>query len=330
MARTIAEIQQEIFVEKEKYTELAELNSSSKTSIWRLWIYIVSTAVWIHEKIVDKNALLSRPHTLSWYREQALNYVHGADLVWKDGYFQFDLGNISDAESKKIIKHCAVSERLYEDLESGEETDPETLSDLISEFYYNQVGIIFMKVAKQDGDKIVPLLKAERKAFRAYMNEIKDAGTQIKVLSTIGDAVLIDVDVYVDPLVLYTEGENTGKLIRNLSDTPVETAIKEYITTLEFNGSFVPTFLIDHIQKAEGVNLPILRKVIVNYKQQDMLDGENTTINSKDRIVILDDKDNKKEYPFFVPSSGYFDIDTSFIRIQYKPYNLQTDASFDI
>ena len=335
MARTITEIQKEIFLEKEKYAQLAGLNNStSKTAIWQLWVYIVATAIWMHEKIVEKNALLSRPHTLNWYREQALNYVHGADLVWKDGYFQFDLDQIDNAENKKIIKHCAVSERLYEDLEDGQEEDPERLSELISEFYYNQVGIIFMKVAKQDGDKITPLDRQERRAFRAYMNEVKDAGTQIKVLSTKGDTVLIDLDVYVDPLVMYTEGENEGKLIRDLSINPVDTAIKAYMTTLEFNGSFVPTFLIDQIQKIEGVNLPILRKAIVNYKDEDLdiANGENPDhVNNKPRIVVLDDEgDNRKEYPFFVPSSGYFDVETSLIRIRYKAYNLQTDASFDI
>ncbi len=333
MARTIAEIQQEIFIEKEKYSELVELNSDSKSAIWRLWIYIVSAAIWMHEKIVEKNALLSRPHTLNWYREQALNYIHGADLIWEEGYFQFE--KIPDAESKKIIKHCAVSERLYEDIEDGEETDPDRLADLISEFYYNQVGIIFMKVAKQDGDDIVPLLRSERRAFRAYMNEIKDAGTQIKVLSTIGDTVYIEVDVYVDPLIIYTEGDNKGKLVRDLSIAPVETAIKNYLSTLEFNGSFVPTFLTDQIQKSEGVNLPILRKIIANFKKSDLPVDEQPSediSNNKNRVIVLgkDDRGAHKEYPFFIPVSGYFDVNKSIIKINYRAYNLQTDASFDI
>ncbi|WP_258930728.1 hypothetical protein [Flavobacterium oreochromis] len=90
MARTIAEIQNEILEQKKDTISLNKLNNESKTSIWKLWINIVATAIWIHEKIVERNALISRPHTLNWYREQALNYIHGQNLIWKDGSYQFE------------------------------------------------------------------------------------------------------------------------------------------------------------------------------------------------------------------------------------------------
>jgi len=113
MARTIAEIQEQILDERDKVEQFnalqvlttdekrdqtisEQLTSTSKASIWRLWVYIVATAIWLHEKVVERNALISRPHTLAWYREQALNYVAGADLIWKDGYFQFDLSGIGN------------------------------------------------------------------------------------------------------------------------------------------------------------------------------------------------------------------------------------------
>lgn len=53
MARTIEEIQAEIYREKENYEELNELNSTSKTALWRLWIYIVAVAIWSLEKLFD-------------------------------------------------------------------------------------------------------------------------------------------------------------------------------------------------------------------------------------------------------------------------------------
>ncbi|CAL2055438.1 hypothetical protein [Tenacibaculum sp. 190524A05c] len=318
MARTIAEIQQEILDEKEKYTELSALTSTSKSAIWRLWVYIVSTAIWIHEKIVERNALLSRPHTLLWYREQALNFLNGVDLVWKDGYFQYPELTPEQEKEKRIIKHCAISERLFDEVqaETGK-LDNTNLSELISEYYYNQVGVLTLKVAKEvDGVKTI-LTSQEKRSFRAYMNQIKDAGTQIRVVSNKGNTISIDLDVYVNPLVIYTGNENaldlqnSGKLLTNLSTEPVKDAIREYISTLEFNGAFVPTYLIDRIQQIPGVELPILKKIVVD-----------------DTNVVYDEEDGLRELPFFVPSSGYFNVDDDSFKLNYIPYNLQTDPNF--
>ncbi|MCW0510719.1 hypothetical protein [Riemerella anatipestifer] len=45
MARSVEEIQNEILTAKQNETALQELNSTSKTSIWRLWIYITAFAI---------------------------------------------------------------------------------------------------------------------------------------------------------------------------------------------------------------------------------------------------------------------------------------------
>ncbi len=355
MARTIAEIQQEILNQKEEVDQLSaleilttnekqtlegKLTSTSKTAIWRLWVYIVATAIWMHEKIVERNALLSRPHTLSWYREQAFNYIAGAPLIWEEGYFQFDTTKINNIENAKIIKHCAISERLYDDvfgdINDPNNTNPPTQNTeaLIKEYYYNQVGIVTMKVAKRVDGLPKALTTPERQAFQYYMNQVKDAGTQIRIVSTTGDKIRIELDVYVDPLAIYTKGENEGKLIKDLSRKPVEDTIKNYIETLEFNGAFVPTFLIDSIQKEEGVQLPILRKIKISPFSKDLANG----------FDVYDDEDEKRESPFFVPTSGYFNTDFSEsqddddidpedkegIVVNYFPYNLQTDPSFNL
>ncbi len=328
MARTIAEIQQEILLEKEKYSELSALTSTSKTAIWRLWVYIVATAIWLHEKIVDKNALLSRPHTLHWYRNQALSFLYGigndesevkaVDLEWRDGYFQYPKLSKEKVKELSIIKHCAISERLFDEIK---DPNGEKLSEVISEYYYNQVGILTLKVAKEDeGGNRLPLESIELRAFRAYMNQIKDAGTQIYVKSVPGNTISIDLEVYVDPLLIYPGGDApkdssiVGKLLSNLSVEPVKDVIKEYILALEFNGAFVPTYLIDKIQQIPGVELPILRSVIIDPSAED-------------KQVVYNDEDINRELPFFVPSSGYFNVDVSDINITYKPYNLQTNQN---
>ncbi|KZS42315.1 hypothetical protein AWE51_02425 [Aquimarina aggregata] len=349
MARTIAEIQQEILDQKakegqfdalqiltpnEKQTLESELTSTSKTSIWRLWVYIVATAIWMHEKIVERNALLSRPHTLAWYREQALNYIAGADLIWKDGYFQFDTTGIPSIEEAKIINHCAISERLFSDVFPNDGQQNETNNNptqdtesLIREYYYNQVGIVTMKVAKRINGLPKALTTQERTIFQAYMNQIKDAGTQIRVVSTTGDKIRIRLEVYVDPLIMYTDGDNEGRLVKDLSRKPVEETIKNYIETLEFNGAFVPTFLIDQIQKQEGVRLPVLRTIKIAPYNRDL---------DTSGVDVYNDTDGVKETAFFVPTSGYFNTDFEAddnkggIIVTYFPYNLQTDPSFNL
>ncbi len=342
MARTIAEIQQEILKQKDKVAELSTLqvlttnekqalndtlNSNSKTAIWRLWVYIVASAIWMHEKIVERNALLSRPHTLSWYREHALNYLFGIDLVWKDGFFVFDTEGLSneDIENLKIVRYCAISERLFSDIDNSTGGTTQDVEQLIQEYYYNQVGIVTMKVAKQVNGLPTALSTAEKRIFQAYMNQIKDAGTQIRVVSTTGDKIRIQLEVYVDPLVIYTEGENEGKLINDLSRKPVEETVKNYIENLEFNGALVPTFLIDRIQEQQGVNLPILRLILVGRYNEPIEYGEE----------IFNDADTQKEAAFYVPASGYFNTDfeseeTAGIFVKYYPYNLQTDPSFNL
>ncbi len=325
MARTIAEIQQVIFTEKEKYFELDALNSTSKSAIWRLWVFVVSTAIWLHENIVERNALLSRPHTLNWYREQAFSYIPGADLIWEDGYFRFNTDGIADVEAAKLIKYCAISERLFSDVFSGDDDVTQNTEELIKEYYYNQVGIVTIKVAKEVGGVPSQLTTGEKLPFIAFMNEIKDAGTQLRIISTAGDKIRIVMEVYVDPLVIYTDGVNAGALISNSSIKPVEDIIRDYLRNLEFNGAFVPTFLIDRVQNVEGVQLPILRQVKIAAFNQDFSTGN----------TVYDDTDMRKETSFFVPTSGYFNtnFDTSNdegIYVTYYPYNLQTDPSFNL
>ena len=87
MARSIQEIQTEIYQSKENEPALNGLNSTSKTAIWRLLIYIASVAIWTLEKIfdqhkkeVDERLSELKPHTARWYRNKALAFQYGFDL----------------------------------------------------------------------------------------------------------------------------------------------------------------------------------------------------------------------------------------------------------
>src|SRR5690606_12624815 len=88
MARTISEIQQSIIAAKEADANLATLNSTSKTAMWRLYTYIVAVCAWTVETLFDTlkaevTDILDRlkPHTARWYAEKSLAYQHGFNLL---------------------------------------------------------------------------------------------------------------------------------------------------------------------------------------------------------------------------------------------------------
>ncbi|WP_075341777.1 hypothetical protein [Tenacibaculum agarivorans] len=323
MARTIAEIQKEIIQRKNSIAELNQLDNTSKTSIWKLWAYVTATAIWSHERIVERNTLVSRPHTLNWYREQALNFVYGHPLIWEEGFFKFDSMGLSEAEliAKKVVKHCAVGEVDLETILSEEL--PKTQDDVnntIAQYFHNQVGVIFMKVAGENGaGNIEKLSKDELTIFREYTRQIKDAGNQIQIISVDGDQLHLKIDAYIDPLKIYVNPSdvehytnpdpaldhqfdtNNGVLIADSGVRPIELAIQNFLKGLEFNGGLVRTFLTDAIQQAEGVKIPIIREI-------------KTAAASLDVEIVP----NEREY--FIPQSGYFDIEKLNIEIKYIPY----------
>lgn len=346
MARTIAEIQDEILVEKGKKNSLNDL-TDSKAAIWKLWINIVATAIWVHEKIVEKNALISRPHTLNWYREQALNFHYGMSLIWKEGSYQFDTSKLSETEIEnvKIIKHCAVSEI---DLETvlNPKKEPE---EIFSDYFHNKVGVVFIKVATVKGDKISRIdVPNELFAFKEYIAKIKDAGNQVHITSDQGDVLKLNLNVYIDPLTIYIDPKDieyyqlkslsrdlttkekiklaeyelalltdplnakNGSLIAHDEEFPVINSVREHLKNIEFNGAFVKTYLVDAIQKAEGVKIPILTKVQTSVAKNPN-DAENPAPTDATNIE------------YFIPKAGYFDMDTLEFQVNYIPYAFYRD-----
>lgn len=242
MARTIEIIQQSILDAKAASPSLSAMEvlttaekaseaptSTSKLSFWRIVVWVVAYAIWLHEVIVEANALKSRPHNIPWYRDQAFAFLDGLPLVWKDGQFTYDLTGVNDAEERKIIDRCAV-------LESDD-------------------GQLVFKIATDVAGVIQPVAPDELVRFTAYMQQIKDAGNQISIVNQTADLLKLVLDVYVDPLVIDLA---TGELLSSAGVFPVKDAVNDYLSNLEFNGAWVRSFLQDTIQKADGVKLPLI------------------------------------------------------------------------
>ena len=146
MARSITEIQEAI---RDKVSTSVPVKlSSSKTSEWSLWTYVVAVAIHAFELVLDlfrkeMETLTSEatPGTLRWYAEMCRRFQYGDELVYNP-----DTGMLSypeTDEAKRIIAAVAVSEAATED----------------------GAMAIFVKVAKEEGGKLVELDEAEKRAL---------------------------------------------------------------------------------------------------------------------------------------------------------------------
>lgn len=219
--RTLAEIQAAILAEKDTKPSLSGLNNTSPTSIWRLWVYIVAYAIWIHEQFfanhvaeVETIAARAIAGTARWYQYYALQYQDGYLLEWDNTAFQYKYATLDTAA--QIVKLAAITE--------------------------NPTGGIIAKVAKVSGTTPEPLAAPELSAFISYMNEIKFAGTFLAVISENAD----DIKIYAD---LYYNGT---QLLSNVK-VAVESAINSYLSKLPFDGIFQLSKLQDAIQNVPGI-----------------------------------------------------------------------------
>ena len=258
MARTLSEIFDSIVAEKQSLATmstliedssrnaispykrlLADVNSASKVSPWRLWIFIVSVAVWVHENYWDKfrteiTALADQAISgnVPWYQRQVYAFQYGYDLQLINNKYQYSALD----EAALIIKRAAVVEA--------------------------DDGKLRIKVAKLDSSSLpTPLVIAELNAFTAYVNKIKFAGTKVLVINDPADDLRFDLLVYYNPLI------GIDDVIVN-----TESAISTYLANLEFNGAINITRFIDALQAANGINDVVINTLQARYGALDFGD----------------------------------------------------------
>lgn len=242
MARTITEIQDDIIGRITATAGLADLNSSSKVAIWRLWTYVVAVTVWALENLFDLhksevNTLINEkaPHSLRWYANKAKDYQHGSELVHEEDYYDNTGLSEDEVAKKKIIAYSAVIEQ-----EKG----------------------LRLKVARiVDGD-LDALLPVQLKGFEEYMNRIKDAGVNPLIIeSRPADSLKLTLNIYYNPLVL----DKTGARLDGTDPAPVRKKVREYLKNLPFNGTMVLAYLVDALQQVDGVVIPHIDQAEARY-----------------------------------------------------------------
>ncbi len=184
-------------------------------------IFIVLQLVNRNNKEVDQKIDTFATHGFSWYRTQVLRFQYGFSLL--PDSCEFDNSNATDEqiEASKIIKQCSVVKRNRR---------------------------LIIKVAKEVNNEFEALNTNELNALIAYLEEIKDAGVEMTVVSTMPDKFKLSLTVRYIPFILDNNGVNL-----NSGKKTIEVAIKSYLKKLPFDGKLSLMKLVDVIQDVEGV-----------------------------------------------------------------------------
>ena len=237
MARSIEEIYADILAKKEADPNLDVLSSTSKTAVWRLWLFVVAFASWVLETLFDAHKLevteiiaTKRAHGKNWYKTKALAFQYGFDLIPDTDIFINDGFTEEQIEASKIIKYAAVTEA-------------------------SDKSLLIIKVATENSDgELSKIQEPEEIAFTEYIDEIADSGVPYNIINYLADILQLKIDIYYDALVLNSDGiAITGA---NAGKKPVEIALKQFLKELPFDGSFVIDSLRRKLRLVEGVIIP--------------------------------------------------------------------------
>lgn len=218
MARTIKEIQQSMI--DSLAVERPDLSPSASAE-WRLWTWVVATAIHLFEAVLDRfrteiEAVSDKitPGTVRWYVEQCRRFQNGHELLFDDRTAQLYYAE-EDPEAR-IIDVVAVSE---------------------------DNGRLNIKVAKRDeNNHIVPLSADELHNFSGYIDAIKFAGIETATVSTNADQVRYDLEVFYDPAVPAT-------MVRER----VEAALDAFRSEQDFDSTLYRQQFVAAALSAEGV-----------------------------------------------------------------------------
>ena len=226
MARSLTEIYATSKRIRDQYLELTEFKNSSKMSVLDAFTWVVASSIMVFETIMDTfkvdlaKELQNRINgTPAYYANALLKYQSGDNLVINDEGTAFSYNTIN--EEKRIITKVSYSE-------------------------YSSIGfsenVSLMKIATGVPGAYRQIEEDELLAVRAYVDQIKFAGTNIHVVSRLGDVLIPRVTVYYDGAV------SEDEVYKN-----IENELNNFIEKVNFDGAVYVQKIIDAMQKAEHV-----------------------------------------------------------------------------
>ena len=229
---TIDNLKNQILAEHDNQAALSGADSSSKVAIYNLWAYIVAFCMWsiykawdIFKIEMDQKIREQKLYSLLWFRNMALEYRHGHPLDETTGIYTGEGYTEEEILAAEIVARASVNE-----------------------IEINKRKHLFIKMAKEVNDKLVKLDDAEKAGVEQYFARIKPAGTKIITFSDDPDELKLNITFYYNPLIL----DQNGARIDGSDNEPVQTAIKDYLSNLKFNGEFILSELVDILQNIEG------------------------------------------------------------------------------
>lgn len=234
MARTIQEIHNGMLVDIASNEVLsAYLTSNSMYAIYRLFTFIIATAIFIHESFLDKHMLEineklanQKAGTLPWYRTMALRFQYGFDLVQDKDYFDNGTATAEQIEASKIIKYAAVNEA-------------------------EDSSRVILKIAGETNGVLTDFDNPDQvEAIEAFINEIRVAGVQVTIINYKADKLYLNIRIKRDALLLTDTGMKKGA---DGGGYPIQEALKEFMKELLFNGELRLSALVDKLQVIPGV-----------------------------------------------------------------------------
>ena len=194
-------------------------------------IFILESLFDNHKTEVETELSFKKPHSEKWYRQKALDFQYGFDLITDSDLFNNSGFTADQITASKIIKYSAVRQAVSE-------------------------SVLVLKIATETDGELSPISSSQLEAFNSYIDEIKDAGVAIRTINFLPDILKLTMKIYRDALVLDQNG------VSRIDGTkPVELAILNYLKNLPFNGELVLFDLQEYIkQNAPGVIIPQIIK----------------------------------------------------------------------
>jgi hypothetical protein len=211
---------------------------------------------------------------LGWYNRIAKMFRYGENISES---YTYDGGSFSESS-------------IYpEELTADELAEANVVKHAFAMENSGSIGVA-LKVASIDGDTVTQLTSNQLSAFTGYINRVKPAGIPVRIINEPAERLKLVLKIWVNPLVLDLQGNRI-----NGGGNPVETAINQYLNSIEFAGEFVVMRLIDFIQRVEGVS------VVSFISASSIVGGVETAITGR-----------------HTPNSGYMKLDeTEGLTITY-------------